>query len=259
SGRRGRSRAGGGRAGGRGRRWSPRPRPARPPGSPPARTRATPPRSTSAARRPVCHATGRRPAGGRPAAAGRRSGGARQRGDTRPVGDRPGRALAWSDDAGGDPSGTGARRHQPRPRRGQRAHPPAARRVPGPPAADDARTVPAVQRRAADEPRRHGRVRRRGPALAGHRPASADQPSYRPPLGGQGRPDGRPPGSLSTLLAVVRYAVYGGRGPVAAQYRRELPAAMALAHRLVDDGYLPKLRELSLTDAFEVVGTVAAP
>jgi len=58
---------------------------------------------------------------------------------------------------------------------------------------------------------------------------------------------------------VVRYAVYGGRGPVAAQYRRELPAAMALAHRLVDDGYLPKLRELSLTDAFEVVGTVAAP
>ncbi|HEY8453244.1 MAG: deaminase [Micromonosporaceae bacterium] len=69
---------------------------------------------------------------------------------------------------------------------------------------------------------------------------------------------GGPLEAWATLLAVVRHAAPGGHGAVVAQYRRDLPAVMALAQRLVDEGYVAKLRELSLTEAFEVVGTVAA-
>lgn len=72
-------------------------------------------------------------------------------------------------------------------------------------------------------------------------------------------PMGGPLEAWATLLAVVRHVAHGRRGAVAAQYWRDLPAVMALAQRLVEEGYVPKLRELSLTDAFKVVGTVAAP
>jgi tRNA(Arg) A34 adenosine deaminase TadA len=72
-------------------------------------------------------------------------------------------------------------------------------------------------------------------------------------------PMGGPLEDWATLLAVLRYAVHGGRGAVAAQYLSDLPEPMAAAKRLVERGYLAKLRELSLLDAFQVTGSLAAP
>lgn len=61
----------------------------------------------------------------------------------------------------------------------------------------------------------------------------------------------------TAVLPLLTYPERFVRGPIVDDYRSELPELMALADRVVNSGQLSKLRELSLTEAWEVVGEIA--
>lgn len=64
-------------------------------------------------------------------------------------------------------------------------------------------------------------------------------------------------GRWATLLPLIPYLEHGVRGPVVDDYWTASPELMGLAAQLVEGGHATKLRQLSLTDAFAMVGDLA--